>query len=169
MGVTVRCARPEDAEALARSWLEGARELIDMSPVRFRLPDTDGLVEFFQSDQESASGPDVLSLVAELDDEFVGSLEARLIPPIESGRFQVLEHLSRPRVYVDHLRVDTPFRRRGVATALMAAAERWGFERGASSIALDTYAESPLSLPFYEAAGYERTSIVFEKRLNRAS
>jgi hypothetical protein len=29
---------------------------------------------------------------------------------------------------------------------------------------LDTFAESPLSVPFYEPIGYQRTSIVFEKR-----
>ena len=84
---------------------------------------------------------------------------------MESARFQVLEGLGRPRVYVDHPRVDPPFRRRGVAKQLMADAERWGRQHGASSIALDTYAESPLSVGF-EAAGCKRTSIVFERRLD---
>jgi ribosomal protein S18 acetylase RimI-like enzyme len=165
VAISVRRARPQDAEALAHSWLEGARELIDMAPERFRLPDSDGLVEFFRSDLERSSGPDVLSLVAELDGEVVGSLGARLLGPLDSARFQVLDYLGRPRVYVDHLRVDSPFRRRGVARELMAVAERWGLQRGATSVALDTYAESPLSVPFYEAVGYRRTSIVFEKQL----
>jgi GNAT superfamily N-acetyltransferase len=66
---------------------------------------------------------------------------------------------------VNHLLVDPRFRRRGVATALMQAVERWAREKGAGSIALDTYAQSPLSVPFYEAVGYERASVVFEKRL----
>jgi ribosomal protein S18 acetylase RimI-like enzyme len=163
---TVRPATPDDAEALARSWLRGARELIVMAPERFRLPDTDGLVDFLRSDLERPSEPDVLSLVAELEREVVGSLEARLIAAIASARFQVLDHLSRPRVYVDHLSVEPSYRRRGVATELMAAAERWGVKHGAASVALETCAESPLSVPFYEAAGYRRTSIIFEKRLD---
>jgi ribosomal protein S18 acetylase RimI-like enzyme len=165
VSLTIGRAGPEDAEALARLWLEGARELIDMAPERFRLPESHGLVEFLRSDLEHQA-PDALSLVAELDGEVVASLEARLLAPVESARFQVLEDLGRLRVYVDHLRVDQPFRRRGVATQLMAEAERWGRQHGASSIALDTYAESPLSLGFYRAAGYQRTSIVFEKRLD---
>jgi ribosomal protein S18 acetylase RimI-like enzyme len=165
VSLTIRRARPEDAEALARSWLEGARELIDLAPERFRLPESHGLVEFLRRDLEH-DAPDALSLVAELDGEVVASLEARLLAPIESARFQVLEGLGRLRVHVDHLRVDPPFRRRGVATHLMAEAERWGRQHGARSIALDTFAESPLSVGFYKAAGYKRTSIVFEKRLD---
>lgn len=165
MSLTIRRARPEDAEALARSWLEGARELIDLAPERFRLPESHGLVEFLRRDLEH-DAPDALSLVAELDGEVVASLKARLLAPIESARFQVLEGLGRLRVHVDHLRVDPPFRRRGVATHLMAEAERWGRQHGARSIALDTFAESPLSVGFYKAAGYKRTSIVFEKRLD---
>jgi ribosomal protein S18 acetylase RimI-like enzyme len=164
--LTVRRAQPGDAEALAHSWLEGARELIELAPERFRMPDAEGLVEFFRKDLERASELDVLSLVGELDGKVVGSLEARLLGPLDSARFQVLDHLGRPRVYVDHLRVDPPFRRRGVARELMGSAERWGRDHGATSIVLDTYAESPLSVPFYEAAGYRRTSIVFEKRLD---
>jgi GNAT superfamily N-acetyltransferase len=165
MGVTVRPPTPDDAEALARSWLEGARELLAMAPDRFRLPDDHGLVEFFREDLEGVAGPDLLSLVAELDGEIAGSLAARVHGPIGSARFQVLDYLGKPRVYVNHLMVSPKFRRRGVATALMDAAEGWARKQGAGSIALDTYAESPLSVPFYEAVGYERASIVFEKRL----
>lgn len=77
----------------------------------------------------------------------------------------MLDYLGKPRVYVNHLMVSPKFRRRGVATALMDAAEGWARKQGAGSIALDTYAESPLSVPFYEAVGYERASIVLEKRL----
>ena len=106
------------------------------------MPEFHGLVEFLRCDLEHQA-PDALSLVAELDGEVVATLEARLLAPIESARFQVLEGLGRLRVYVDHLRVDPPFRRRGVATHLMAEAERWGRQHGALSIALDTYAESP--------------------------
>lgn len=164
MGLTIRPARPDDAEALARSWLDGASELIELAPERFRLPEADGLVEFLRADLEQ-DPPDVLSVVAEIDGEVFGSLEARLLAPMESARFQVLEGLGRTRVYVDHLRVDPLFRRQGVASRLMAEAEQWGRKHGATSIALDTSAESPLSIGFYEAAGYERTSIVFEKRL----
>src|SRR5687768_9989234 len=125
MGVTVRPPTPDDAEALARSWLEGARELLAMAPDRFRLPDEHGLVEFFREHLEGVAGPDLLSLVAELGGEIAGSLAARVHGPIGSARFQVLDYLGKPRVYVHHLMVSPKFRRRGVATALMNAAEGW--------------------------------------------
>lgn len=49
---------------------------------------------------------------------------------------------------------------------LMQAIERWARERAAVRAMLDTYAASPLSVPFYERGmGYRRRSIGFEKRL----
>lgn len=47
----------------------------------------------------------------------------------------------------------------------MAAAEGWLKARGARVILLDTFLGSPESIPFYDALGYARTSIIFEKRL----
>jgi GNAT superfamily N-acetyltransferase len=59
-----------------------------------------------------------------------------------------------------------PYRRRGVGARLLAAAEEWGRARGDVRAVLTTYHASPLSVPFYEQGmGYERRSIVFEKRL----
>ena len=46
------------------------------------LPQSRGLVGFLRSDLEH-DAPDALSLVAELDGEVVGSLEARLLAPID--------------------------------------------------------------------------------------
>jgi GNAT superfamily N-acetyltransferase len=53
-----------------------------------------------------------------------------------------------------------------VGTVLLEAAEAWGRTRGARVARLDTYAHSPVSVPFYEDhMGYRRRSIVFQKRL----
>ena len=50
--------------------------------------------------------------------------------------------------------------------ALLTAAEAWGRDRGAEVVRLDTYADSPVSVPFYEQRmGYQRRSIVFQKPL----
>ena len=44
--------------------------------------------------------------------------------------------------------------------------EAWGRDRGAEMARLDTYAGSPVSVPFYEQRmGYQRRSIVFQKPL----
>ena len=47
----------------------------------------------------------------------------------------------------------------------MAAAEEWLRGHGASVVILDTFLRSPESVPFYESIGYERVSVIFERRL----
>ena len=59
---------------------------------------------------------------------------------------------------------------RGVATRLMEAVEQWGRDHGAVLASLDTWAHSTQSVPFYEQRmGYQRASIIFEKRLDSSS
>ena len=54
----------------------------------------------------------------------------------------------------------------GIGTALLAAAESWGGDRGARIVRLTTYAGGPVAVPFYERhGGYERRSILFQKPL----
>jgi hypothetical protein len=51
----------------------------------------------------------------------------------------------------------------------MEAVEQWGRDRGAVLVLLDTWVRSPQSVPFYQRRmGYQRASIVFEKRLVNA-
>jgi GNAT superfamily N-acetyltransferase len=59
------------------------------------------------------------------------------------------------------------YKRQGVATKLVHAAEDWGREHGAVVAVCDTFIESPLSVPFWEPRmGYKRRSIIFRKRLD---
>jgi GNAT superfamily N-acetyltransferase len=99
---------------------------------------------------------------------------ARHYAELDSNAFQVptvaerqlLRDLGRARLYVDALGVEGSYRRRGVGAQLLRAAEAWGRDKGAVRAVLTTYHASPLSVPFYEQGmGYERRSIVFEKRL----
>lgn len=55
----------------------------------------------------------------------------------------------------------------GWAPGCCTSVEAWGRGKGAVRSVLTTYHSSPLSVPFYEQGmGYERRSIVFEKRLD---
>jgi GNAT superfamily N-acetyltransferase len=66
----------------------------------------------------------------------------------------------------DALIVEHGIWHRGAGAALLKAAESRGRERGAEIVRLDTYAHSPVSVPFYEERmGYTRRSIVFQKWL----
>jgi GNAT superfamily N-acetyltransferase len=58
--------------------------------------------------------------------------------------------------------------RRGVATALVLAAEEWGRAGGATVVLCDTWPESPVSLPFWtRRMGYATRPVRLRKRLDR--
>ena len=146
--IVIRPARASDAADLARNWIEVAQHYVELDPEAFRVPSTNGLV-------------------AEVDGQVVGDISARLERPAEDAERQLLRYLAEVRIDVDALGVVQAHRRRGVGTRLMGAIERWARERGAVCAMLDTYAASPLSVPFYERGmGYRRRSIIFEKRLD---
>jgi GNAT superfamily N-acetyltransferase len=165
--IVIRPARASDAADLARNWIEVAKHYVELDPGAFRVPSTDGLVEFFEESLKRPRPDDSVWLVAEVDGEVVGDVSARLERPAEDAERQVLRYLGEVRVYVAALGVVQAYRRRGVGTRLMGAIEQWARESGAVCVMLDTYAASPLSVPFYERGmGYRRRSIVFVKRLD---
>lgn len=93
-------------------------------------------------------------------------LTAGLHRPAPRDRYQFARHATVLTLSVDALAVLESVRRGGVATALMSAAHRWGAGHGAVLVMLDTYAHSPLSMPFYEQRmGYTRRAIIFDRAL----
>ena len=47
--IVIRPARASDAAELARNWIEVAQHYVELDPEAFRVPSTDGLVEFFEA------------------------------------------------------------------------------------------------------------------------
>lgn len=164
-GVAIRPARESDAAALAEIHSECCRYYAEMDPDAFQVPNEDGLVEWFASFLRQPPKENELSLVAELDGHVVGSLEARLEEPMETADRQMLRELGETRLFVNAMGVHPAHWRSGVGTALMHTAEEWAKQRGATRSGLDTYMDSPVSVPFYEKLGYERHSINFRRRL----
>lgn len=133
----------------------------------FRVPDEHGFAEFCEPGPEENTET-ALALVAEVDGELAGYLEAQLLPPLESARYQILPDLGVKRLLINSVGTSRRFWRRGVASRLVEAAEEWGRARGAAVAICDTYHGSPVSLPFWEERmGYERRSIAFRKPLLR--
>jgi GNAT superfamily N-acetyltransferase len=165
MAIAVRPARPGDGAALSRVWLSTAAYYADLDPEHFQVPHAEGLAEnwdngFARHDDDS------LSLVAELDGQVIGWLWARIEPPRPNASAQMVREHGWTRLEVFSLFVDRDHWRGGVGTALLEAAEAWGRAQGARVARLDTYADSPVSVPFYEEhMGYQRRSIVFQKAL----
>ena len=74
--------------------------------------------------------------------------------------------IAAPRLRIEYLATAAAWRRRGIGTRLVQAAEAWGRTFGATVAETTTFQGSPLSVPFWEdRMGYEELSINLRKRL----
>jgi GNAT superfamily N-acetyltransferase len=165
MSATVRLARPGDGAGIAHVWASAAGYYAALDPEHFQVPHGQGTAERLDTSlgQEDTAS---LRLVAEVDGAVIGWLSAHIELPHDEAEAQITREQGWTRLVVDALIVDHQRWRRGTGTALMEAAEAWGRRHGAQVARLDTYADSPVSVPFYEEhMGYQRRSIVFQKRL----
>lgn len=160
----IRAARPEDSEGLAHLWYETGAHLAELNSQAFKMPDRAGLAEWFrEAAAKEAAKLDEATFVAEVAGEVAGAVSVRLVPATESAVYQLLRELAVARAEIEFVAVSSRFRRQGIGRRLMEHAEEWARGKGAQVFALDTYAASPLSVPFYERLGYARRSIRFVK------
>jgi GNAT superfamily N-acetyltransferase len=172
-GITVRPVRPGDGMGCAQAWRDAGRLYATLVPEVIHEPATEGLTDWFEKLIGAACDePDdsTLWLVAEVrskaGSQVVGAIEAAVAPPRADGRWQLQRDLSRTRLIINALVVTDGYRRRGVGTALLTAAEEWGRKRGATVAVTDTNLHSPLSVPFYEdRMGYLRQAVLLRKAL----
>jgi len=164
--VRIRKPRPGDGPALARMHRANAAYYASLAPDLFRVPDEEGQEEFCEPRPEDNDGETTFAAVAEVGGELAGYLEARIEPPLDSARWQSNPDLAQPRLYINYVGTADAFKRRGVATKLVEAAEDWGRARGAAVAVCDTWLGSELSMPFWELRmGYTRKSVIFRKQL----
>jgi GNAT superfamily N-acetyltransferase len=162
----IRDIRPGDGEGCARAWLDAGRHYTALDPDVVQVPDADGLVEWFEEAIRAPRTADTRWLVAEEHDQTIGMIEAHIVRPTPDAHRQLQRDLGRTRLVVNLLAVTEGYRRRGVGTALMEAAEEWGRSEGAVVAVTDTNLRSPLSVPFYtERMGYRRQAALLRKAL----
>lgn len=136
MALVIRNQQPGDGDELARVWESAGRYYAELAPELFQVPVSEG-----PAFERAIVPQDAVHLVAEADGVVAGWLTARLERPVPAPERQLVR-------------------------ALLSAAETWGRERGADLVQLDTYADGPVAVPFYEQRmGYRRRAIIFEKRL----
>jgi GNAT superfamily N-acetyltransferase len=70
-----------------------------------------------------------------------------------------------PSGLLEDLFVEEPYRRRGVAAALVGAVEAWCSERGATRVQLLADRDNERAFRFYDAAGYFPTRMVARRRM----
>jgi GNAT superfamily N-acetyltransferase len=164
--VVVRRFQPGDGLGISRISLENGAYYARIAPEHFKQPDEDGLAELVEEDSEWRSSEANLALVAEVDGEIAGYLEASLQAPMETARWQSQRDLGDTRLFINYVGTADAYKRIGVATRLVEAAEDWGRSHGAVASVCDTYIDSPLSVPFWEERmGYSRRAIMFRKPL----
>jgi GNAT superfamily N-acetyltransferase len=164
--VVVRRFQPGDGLGISRISLENGAYYARIAPEHFKQPDEDGLAELVEEDSDWRSSEANLALVAEVDGEVAGYLEASLQAPMDTARWQSQRDLGDTRLFINYVGTADAYKRIGVATRLVEAAEDWGRSQGAVASVCDTYIDSQLSVPFWEKRmGYSRRAIIFRKPL----
>ena len=146
MSIIVRSARREELERVN----ELRRQVNDLHvagrPAHFRPGFGESLqqhvYEQFESDRFGV-------LVAEVDGAVAGFATVQYVHRPEGPYTLPLDFY-----HVEEFGVDAPFRRRGVASALVAYMKADARARGFSRIDLDVWAFNDDALAFYEAAGF---------------
>jgi GNAT superfamily N-acetyltransferase len=155
-----------DGEGLARAWLDAGAYYAALNPDLFQMPVEEGLATTFEDWALHATSDDALVLVAEHAGEAVGYIWATIEHPSPLAAANFVRDLGQERVVIQALIVQETYRRQGIGTQLMEAAEAWARGKGAVIALLDTHFDSPLSVPFYEGRmGYRRRALRFRKDL----
>lgn len=166
--IVVREYRDGDAAGIVRVSLDNGAYYARLAPEYFRQPAERGFVEFVENDTGWREGDENLALVADVNGEVAGYLEASVQPSVETATWQTQVDLGRSRLFISFVGTADRFQRIGVATRLVEAAEAWGRSKGAAVAICQTYIDSPQSVPFWEKRmGYVRRAIVFRKPLAR--
>jgi GNAT superfamily N-acetyltransferase len=166
LAVVIREYRDGDAAGIVQIIREGARFYAELAPEYFRLPDEEGFIELIDNDSHWRDAPDNLALVAEVNREVAGYLEANVQPPLGTAKWQWERDVGETRLMINFVATADRFKRQGIAARLVKAAEDWGRLKGAAAAICDTYIESPLSVPFWERRmAYKRHKVVFRKPL----
>jgi ribosomal protein S18 acetylase RimI-like enzyme len=163
----VRSAQVGDGAGCAEVWRDAGEHVARLNPDLAQVPESAGLVEWFDSaGAVAAARNEQLFLVATLDEKVTGLLLARLLQPTASAALQLDRDLGRTRVQVTALAVSKKYRRTGVGTALMAAAQKWALAVHAEIMLLETEVNNELSVPFYrDRMGFDARLVTFRKDL----
>lgn len=120
----VRDATEADAAGIASLSRENGAYYAHIAPDRFRVPDENGFVDFIRNDMDWRARPDTLSLVAEVDGEVAGYLEASLQPPLDSAPWQSQRDVGETRLLINFVGTADRHKRQGVATELVEPQRR---------------------------------------------
>ena len=140
--ITIRQATPEDATELAR--------MLD-------LFDRSGATPEQLAARMLACQNVLTTFIGEIDSQVVGFACLRLIPHLQGDE---------PYAELTDIYVDAPFRRQGVARALIAHVEAAARVAGAGGLVIITGFDNDAAQAAYRASGYTNWALTMEKRFS---
>jgi len=160
--IEIRPAVPDDADAIARTFIESAAYHAELDPERYWIPAVETISARYREGRQHSSQGDieVMTLVAELNGEIVGFVDATLE--------QSPDAMHRKMIYCQIAEIAVRFghRNQGIGGRLFRAAEDWGRRLGAEFASLEYHAANTRAGLFYrERMGYRPASITAIKRL----
>lgn len=161
--LTIREATPDDAARIARAYLESAEHHARLDPERYAVPAVEAIVARYALGRQHAPATDEdrITLLADLDGDVVGFVDARL------DRSPDAMHREMVYCHIVEIAVVEAQRGQGVGERLLGAAEDWGRERGATFASLEYLAANTRAGTFYERRmGYRVAAITAIKRLD---
>jgi ribosomal protein S18 acetylase RimI-like enzyme len=158
---SVRVAVSEDADAIARIFIESAEYHADLDPERYSVPAVETISARYRKDLQHPPDADgkAITLVAELGNEIVGFLDARLD--------QSPDPMHRKLIYchVAEIAVSRRHQRQGIGERLLQAAEKWARQQGAQFASLEYHVANTGAGVFYLQQKYCAAHIIAVKRL----
>lgn len=152
MQITIRTARPEEAETLSR--FAARLFLSTYGPVCREADVLSYIAEHFTPERQEAElrAPGAWTLVVEADGRWIGYAQLRMhVPPAGEPGAAPVE--------ISRFYVDPAWHGRGVAPRLMQACLQRVREAGGDSVWLSVWQENGRAIRFYEKEGWRRIGI----------
>ena len=159
--VKIRAATGEDADGISRIYQESAAHHAQLDPERYFIPAREATVDRYGAGkQHGLEATDAITLVAELEGEIVGFVDARL------DRSHDPMHRDLVYCHMVEIAVSTRHQSRGVGAQLLQAAEDWGRGKGAEFASLEYLVSNTGAADFYQRRmGYRPAGVLAIKRL----
>jgi ribosomal protein S18 acetylase RimI-like enzyme len=158
VAMTTRPSRPEDAEGITRVYMESAEHHAGLDLGRYFVPSAEAIRTRYRDGRQHA-GTEAITIVAELDGEIVGFIDARL------DRSPDPMHRDLAYCHIIDIAVAESHRQQGIGAQLMRAAEDWGREQGATLASLEYLVGNTRAAASYQRIGYSIAAIIAIKRL----
>ncbi len=162
VAITIRPAVPEDADGIARTFVESAEHHARLDPERYSVPAAETVSARYREGRQHPPGAagETITLVAELTGEIVGFIDARLDRSLDPMHREIIY------CHVAEIAVCGEYQNQGIGGRLLRAAEDWGRGQGAEFASLEYHSANTRASMFYQRRmGYSAAHITAIKRL----